>query len=122
MKTNFKNKTDRQTNVVLSKENTKHVTFTSYFDALLQNLKKDTSYSDIAIICNENKAKYNNKINYTASVIKAHLRYRIETQKQKAYLSDHNLKRDDKNMYIRVIVKKQTNVTETVKETVTDNK
>lgn len=110
----IKTKSEKTANVVNSSNNVKHVSFASVLDSLIQNCKKDTSLQSIAENCEVLKKKYNNNIKYTSSVIKAHIRYRIVTQKQKTYLTAHNLMLNEKSMFIVVKKAKSDKVTESV--------
>lgn len=111
---NVNGKSEKTANVVLSSNNKAKVSFASVLDAIIINCKKDTTLQTIADNCNEIKKQYNNKINYTASTIKAHIHYRIVTQKQKLYLSSHNLTLKDN------VIKVKVNKVKVNKETVTE--
>lgn len=114
MKTKVNLRNDKTANVVLSKSNNQKVSFASVLDSLILNVKHDTTLQSIAENCELLKKQYNNKIKYTASVIKAHIKYRVITQKQKLYLTAHNLTLNEKTMMITVKKQKQDKVTETV--------
>lgn len=118
MKTKVNLRNEKTANVVKSSNNENKVSFASVLDTLILNVKHDTTLQSIAENCEVLKKQYKNNIKYTASVIKAHIRYRIITQKQKLYLSSHNLTLNEKNMML--VVKKSKAVTETVTETVTE--
>ena len=82
----------------------KKVSFTTYVDAAICNVKTTTELSVVAEQLKVLAKKYNNNIRYTVSVLKAHIRYRVITQNNKLYLSSNNIKL--KNDSLTVIVKK----------------
>lgn len=89
--------------------NNKKVSFTTFVDNAICNVKQSTNLAVIADELNVLAKKYNNNIRYTASVVKAHIRYRIVTQSNKTYLSKHNLKLKNDNI---VLLKKESVATE----------
>ena len=109
-------KSNKVANVVMTTKEGEKRTFASALDAIIQNVKEDTALADIAKKCEEMKAEYNNKIKYTASTIRAHIRYRVQIQGIKGYLKDYNLYLKDKDTHIRVRKQK-----EAVKEEVNNN-
>lgn len=89
-------------NEVYSKNGELHKSFASIIDDIILNCKKDTSLQNIAHELNELAKVYKHNVKYTKSTVKAHIKFRLKQQTHKKYLSQNNLRLDEKNFILKV--------------------